>query len=146
MSSPRPDTVTITFRTKWLWLVLGLVLVLVTITPIASSFLPSQGTSTPSPGSSNGSSGPAPNCANPCTIIIANSAFGNGQTVVVRAGTTVTWVNKDNTQHTTTSDTGVWDSGIMNTGKSFSFTFSSPGTFPYHCNVHPMVGTIQVVP
>ncbi len=63
----------------------------------------------------------------------------------MKAGTSVTWVNKDDTQHTTTSDSGIWDSGIMGTGKSFSFTFSTAGTFTYHCNVHPMNGEIEVV-
>jgi hypothetical protein len=32
--------------------------------------------------------------------------------------------------------TGVWDSGNLSPGKSFSFTFNQVGTFPYHCNIH----------
>jgi plastocyanin len=141
------ETVTLTFKTKYLWLVLGVILALVAIAPVLSSYSPSS-TAAPqaSSGASPAASGPAPNCANPCNIVILNSAFGSGQTVVVKAGTTVTWVNKDNTQHTSTSDSGLWDSGILQTGQSFSHTFTSPGTYPYHCNVHPMVGTIVVVP
>src|SRR5579885_3391181 len=40
---------------------------------------------------------------------------------------------------------GVWDSGILNPGQSFSFTFNKPGVYNYICNVHPMSGTIVVV-
>jgi hypothetical protein len=42
----------------------------------------------------------------------------------------------DSPTHTVTSDTGVWDSGNLSPGKSFSFTFNQVGTFPYHCNIH----------
>ena len=67
--------------------------------------------------------------------------------LVVAMGTTVTWTNNDSIAHTTTSDTGVWDSGILAPGQSFSFTFASTGTFPYHCAIHgaaSMSGTIVV--
>jgi plastocyanin/regulation of enolase protein 1 (concanavalin A-like superfamily) len=68
------------------------------------------------------------------------------QTLTVSMGTRVTWINNDTTTHTTTSDTGVWDSSILNPTQSFSFTFSAPGTYTYHCAVHPsMTGTIQVI-
>jgi|SRR5579875_3017509 hypothetical protein len=146
-SAEKPETVNVTFKTKWLWLVLGVILIIISLAPVVSSYFPSTPAVPSSPSSGGGGGGgPTPNCANPCTIVIANSAFGTTQPIIVKAGTTVTWINKDNTQHTTTSDTGVWDSGILNPGQSFKFTFSSPGTYPYHCNVHPMSGTIVVVP
>lgn len=64
--------------------------------------------------------------------------------VVVTAGTTVTWVNNDNVTHTSTSDTGVWNSTLA-PGASFSMAFPSAGTFTYHCAIHPnMVGTVTV--
>jgi plastocyanin len=52
--------------------------------------------------------------------------------------------------HSTTSDTNLWDSGIQNIGFSFTNTFSSPGTYPYHCTLHGgapfnMLGSITVV-
>ncbi len=59
----------------------------------------------------------------------------------------MTWVNNDTVPHTATSDTGVWDSGTLNPGQSFSFTFNDAGTFPYHCAIHgaaSMSGTIVV--
>jgi len=64
--------------------------------------------------------------------------------LVVLVGDTVTWTNQEaGVPHTTTSDTGVWDSGTLNTGQSFSFTFTQAGTFTYHCTIHPnMTGTV----
>lgn len=67
--------------------------------------------------------------------------------ITVNVGDTVTWTNGGTVAHTSTSDTGVWDSGAMNVGTSFSFTFTSAGTFPYHCSFHQglgMVGTVTV--
>jgi plastocyanin len=70
--------------------------------------------------------------------------------ITITVGTTVTWTNvTTNIPHTTTSDTpGIWDSGTVNPGGTFSFTFNTPGTFGYHCTFHQslgMVGTITVV-
>ena len=78
-------------------------------------------------------------------VTIDNLAF-TPATITVPVGTQVVWTNKQaGIPHTTTSDTGAWDSGIMNTGATFSFTFKEAGTFAYHCNVHPtMHGTVVV--
>jgi plastocyanin len=63
----------------------------------------------------------------------------------VAAGTTVTWTNNGQARHTATADDGTFDSGRLRPGESFSFTFNTPGTFAYHCDVHPdMTGTIVV--
>jgi hypothetical protein len=52
-------------------------------------------------------------------------------------GTTVVWEWEVATSHAATSDTGVWDSGILSgVGMIFSRTFSSPGVFPYHCRLY----------
>ncbi len=150
-STRTPETVTVTVKTKWLWLVLGIALCLLAISPVVYSALPStaQGGSGGTAGGGQApppSSGAAANCGNPCTIVIANSLFGKVQPIIVTEGTIVVWQNKDNTQHTTTSDSpGVWDSGILSPGQSFSVKFNSTGTFTYHCNIHPMTGTIQVI-
>jgi plastocyanin len=81
------------------------------------------------------------------TVSMQNIAFVP-PTLTVSIGTTVTWTNQDTVSHTTTSDAApAWDSGILNKGASFSFTFTKAGTFTYHCNVHPtMHGTITVTP
>ncbi|HKP52779.1 MAG TPA: S-layer homology domain-containing protein [Chloroflexia bacterium] len=67
------------------------------------------------------------------------------QELMVAAGTTVMWTNMDGS-HSTTSDTAIWDSGVLTVGGQFSHTFNTPGTYTYHCSVHPsaMTGTIIV--
>jgi plastocyanin len=66
--------------------------------------------------------------------------------ITVPAGTTIRWTNQDGPTHTVTSDTaGIFDSGNLAPNASFSFTFSTPGTFPYHCAIHPtMLGRVIV--
>ena len=54
-----------------------------------------------------------------------------------------TWVSDF---HSTESDTGLWDSGVFNTGHIFTNTFTSAGTFPYFCVVHGFTGTVNVQP
>jgi plastocyanin len=67
------------------------------------------------------------------------------QTVDIAAGGTVTWTWAGGVLHSVTSDTGLFDSGIKSTG-TFTVTFPTAGTFPYHCAVHGLVmsGTVVV--
>ena len=66
-------------------------------------------------------------------------------TVTINVGDTVTWRNTDNVPHTSTSDDEVWDSGNLNQGEEFSFTFEEAGTYGYFCAYHPgMEGTVVV--
>jgi len=76
-------------------------------------------------------------------ISIINFAFTpNNVSINVNDSVTWTWVGSP---HTTTSDTGLWDSGVFGTGHTFTRTFTSAGSFPFHCTVHPfMIGTINV--
>jgi len=63
----------------------------------------------------------------------------------VKVGETVTWINDDSGRHTVTSQDGVFDSGMMGKGQSFSFAFDKAGEYPYFCEPHPnMVGTVVV--
>jgi plastocyanin len=65
--------------------------------------------------------------------------------ISVPPGTTVTWTNTGAAPHTVTGDFA--DSGLIEPGKTFSFTFDEPGTFDYACALHPqMVGAIVVDP
>jgi hypothetical protein len=67
------------------------------------------------------------------------------QAATINPGTTVTWTNNDSVTHTVTSDSGIFNSGSLAPGQSFSFTFPSAGTFTYHCTIHPyMTGSIVV--
>jgi plastocyanin len=68
--------------------------------------------------------------------------------LTVAAGTTVTWANHDAVAHTATatSPSGAFDTGNIPVGStSKTVTFSTPGTFQYHCSIHPnMVATVTV--
>jgi plastocyanin len=78
-------------------------------------------------------------------VSIDNFTFGP-QSLTVKAGTTVTWTNKDDIPHGIGSaDNAFAKSRALDTDDSFSFTFTKPGTYRYFCYIHPhMVGTIVV--
>jgi plastocyanin len=68
-------------------------------------------------------------------------------TLVLGVNSSIKWVNNDYTIHTSTSNTGVWDSGNINPGASYTFIFPAAGTYAYHCNYHVwMKGTVIVLP
>jgi plastocyanin len=78
------------------------------------------------------------------TVSIENFAF-DPPNMTVAPGTTVTWVNNDQTAHTVTANNGAFDSGTLQPGQSYSFTFEKAGTYAYHCNIHPdMSATVTV--
>ena len=65
--------------------------------------------------------------------------------LTIAVGDTVTWTNNDTAPHTATSDSPLFDTGVLNPGDSKSFTFTTAGSFPYHCNIHAfMHGTVIV--
>lgn len=77
-------------------------------------------------------------------VDIADLAF-SPNTVTVAAGTTVTWTNNDTLTHTVDTEDGTLDSGNLENGAEFSFTFDEAGTFDYFCEIHPtMTGSIVV--
>jgi plastocyanin len=78
------------------------------------------------------------------TVSIKDFAFDPPSTTVA-PGTMVTWVNNDQVPHTATANDGAFDSGTLQPGQSYSFTFDKPGTYAYHCNIHPyMTATVTV--
>ena len=69
------------------------------------------------------------------------------RTVEVEAGTTIEWRNRDPLAHTVTSDDGAFDSGEIGAESRWSHTFTTPGTYTYHCAPHPhMKATVVVRP
>jgi nitrite reductase (NO-forming) len=66
----------------------------------------------------------------------------------VKVGTTVTWTNQDPGQmHTVTDVGGAFDSGFLETGQTFSYTFDEAGEYEYFCQPHPwMRGMVIVEP
>ena len=88
--------------------------------------------------------GPSPNPPPANTVLMSGMAFSPA-TLTVSAGTTVTWKNDDTMAHTSTSDTGVWDTGNIAAGASKTTTFPTAGTYAYHCTYHSgMKGTVVV--
>jgi plastocyanin len=87
--------------------------------------------------------------ANSAFVTIMNYGFYPA-TLTVPRGTTVTWVNMDFLQHTVTAGpelapTNLFDSHELNHMQSFSYTFRTPGTYTYYCDVHPgMIGIVTV--
>ena len=79
-------------------------------------------------------------------VTIQNFAFTPGS-LTISVGDSVTWTNKDSTAHTATSTSGPasFNSGTLNPGAQFTFTFTTAGTYSYHCSFHPsMTATITV--
>jgi len=67
-------------------------------------------------------------------------------TIVIGVNNTVIWTNNDNEAHTVTATDGSFDSGNMNAGATFTYTFTKPGTYTYICTYHPwMRGYVTVI-
>ena len=79
-------------------------------------------------------------------VVQARDNFFAPNQLTIAPNDSVQWVNEGNNQHTTTSSTGLWNSGTLNHGGTFSVTFSNLGSFPYLCGIHgqSMSGTISV--
>lgn len=117
------------------------------------------GGSTSSPDDGGGGTPPPPSGS----VTIQDYSFSPG-TLTIKAGTTVRWTNNGPSAHTATSDDGTtWNSGTLGApsggdpyggggtaGGTYQFTFAAPGTYAYHCALHPpslfpsFVGTITV--
>jgi len=77
-------------------------------------------------------------------ITIDNFTF-TPKELTVAVGTTVKWVNHDDIPHTIVEKTTTFRSKALDTDDSYSFTFTSAGTFDYFCGLHPhMVGQVIV--
>jgi plastocyanin len=80
----------------------------------------------------------------PSIVKIGNFTFGP-QVLTVAPGTTVTWVNADDTPHTIVANDHSFHSKAIDTDERFSLTFSKPGDYAYFCSLHPhMTGKVVV--
>jgi plastocyanin len=78
------------------------------------------------------------------TIEIKNFAFSPAE-LKINIGETVQWTNQDSATHTVTSDDGLFNSGNLPNGASYTYTFDTKGNYEYHCSIHPsMAGKIIV--
>jgi plastocyanin len=108
-----------------------------TPTTEAGSNEPEQGANAPAP------SGDAVRSAK---VDIAEFTY-QPDPVTIEEGGKVIWINRDSAPHTATADDGSFDTGTLEEGKLKSETFKEPGTYTYHCQIHPgMHGTVEVVP
>ena len=102
----------------------------------------SSPTSSSSSGSAPAASSSTSGSSGGSDVTIQNFSF-NPSSLTVKAGTTVTWTNKDSATHTVTGSG--WESGELPTGTTYSHKFDTAGTYAYHCSIHPsMTGTIIV--
>jgi plastocyanin len=77
-------------------------------------------------------------------VMIESNAF-KPDSLTIKVGDTVTWINNDSYNHTVTAKTGEFNSGDMANGAKFSFTFNKEGTYDYTCSIHTfMTGKIIV--
>ena len=77
-------------------------------------------------------------------VKIDNFSF-TPQVITVKAGTTITWTNRDDIPHTVVSSDSLFKSKTLDTDDTFQFTPSKPGTYPYFCSIHPkMTGKVIV--
>jgi len=108
------------------------ILAIIALTFVAATIIPSRRASA------------ADNAAPPVTIKIDNFSFAP-QTIVIPAGTEVTWTNQDDIPHTVVSDDKTtFKSRALDTDKKFSFTFANKGTYMYFCSIHPKM-TAKIV-
>ena len=102
--------------------------------------------------------GPKGDCILPTTSNFVDSAQGrvvivgnsfNPTSITVRKGMSVKWIyceRANSDPHTVTSDAGLWDSGLLTSGATFSRAFPTVGSFAYHCIPHPeMQAAVTVV-
>jgi plastocyanin len=84
--------------------------------------------------------------ATPNQIVIKDFHF-TPQTLTVKSGEKVTWINRDEEPHTVVSvEKQFKKSSALDTDQEFTITTGAPGTYTYFCSVHPkMTGTIVVV-
>ena len=66
-------------------------------------------------------------------------------TIVIGVNNTVVWKNEDNDWHTAHSNIPEFNSGLIESGASFTHIFQRPGTYPYHCDPHPWMTGLVIV-
>jgi plastocyanin len=111
------------------------------------------GTNNPTPSASNTAAKSTPSSTaggnatagvESAQIEMSDDVFKPAQ-LTVPVGTKVTWINRGTKAHTVVGGDKLFDSGLVDVNGQFSYTYTSPGTYPYHCAPHPkMIGLIVV--
>ena len=78
------------------------------------------------------------------TVEISKFAF-TPKEITIAPGTTVVWINRDETPHTVTANDHSFSSKAMDTDDRYEYTFTTAGDFSYFCTLHPfMTGVVHV--
>ena len=86
---------------------------------------------------------PAP-APTPAAVDIRNFAF-SPDPINISVGGTVQWINNDQAAHTVVGDAAPFKSGTLSNKAMFSAKFDTPGTYDYHCSIHPFMKAKVVV-
>jgi plastocyanin len=87
-----------------------------------------------------------PEPTTPATVSVAiKSSTFTPDIVEISKGTTVIWTNDDGVRHTVTSISDAFDSGNIDPGKTYSYTFNQAGPFEYRCSIHPSMPHGKVI-
>lgn len=94
-------------------------------------------------GDDEGSTTTAGGSDSAATVVIEGFAFAEVSDAAV--GEEVVVLNNDATGHTWTSNDGIFDSGTISGGDTFTFTFDAAGQYSFFCGIHPtMTGAITI--
>ena len=96
--------------------------------------------------SSAASCAPAAAGAAPTVKVSIKNFVFSPEPVTAKVGDVIGWTNGDSVSHTATLDDGSCTTDTITTGTTQALVFSAPGTYPYHCSIHPtqMMGKITV--
>ncbi|MFH1150916.1 MAG: cupredoxin domain-containing protein [Actinomycetota bacterium] len=94
----------------------------------------STGPPKPAPTTPSGSTSPGTVQTNVTKVTMKGQAFSPAE-VTIKVGEAVSWMNDDSVAHTITG--ADFDSGEIQPGMEFIRTFTKPGTYDYHCTIHP---------
>ncbi len=95
-------------------------------------------------GGSQGPQTPVASDAPKMTVEIRNFDFFPRE-LTVKAGTEITWVNRDGAPHDATGRNGDWATPMLSQGESAALTFDSPGAYEYFCTIHPNMKAVLTV-
>jgi plastocyanin len=110
----------------------------------ANSSTPPANNAAPNGTPTNTAGGRATGGVESAQVEMSDDVFKPAQ-LTVPVGTKVTWVNRGTKAHTVVGNDKLFDSGLVNVNGQFSYTYTIPGNYPYHCAPHPkMVGMIVV--
>lgn len=94
-------------------------------------------------GAAAGTSASAPVAGGAVTVAITDFKY-RPETLTVKAGSKVKWVNDDSAPHTATA-AGDFDTGTLRKGEAKALKLTEPGTYAYICEFHPFMKATVVV-